>query len=777
MENARDSTSLRNAKALLEEVCLIEQHCIASPDDTEAVDKAEESDEDPTDVTDGDTIPSDDEWAGFTDPLEWFAGLLTDVMTNVEGEDVGSTGDATPQISVSRILDESDKKCSLFYCDTSPVVATHFWVRFPKVSLEAVFLALWEKARRADWDPESELEGLTQPDPTDVTGEHDFRFVFRCPWPFWDRELLQRSWQLPLPSGGRAIVLQSFDDEARYPRKPDRIRAVTHKAAYLFRPVAGEEGVDLTVVWQLDIGGVIPSWAHSMIAQRVVWKAESWAESLREYCMRTWPTDLCQAERVEPLTRMSREQVARNLLEDLLKTEIQCHSRKVFTEVGCIPFHSRSVGPQVVRIIDEADRMYCLIQTAEGPVTVFVWARLRGAPLEVAFNALWDKAERSVWDKDSEFEVLSPDALGHMDVTHEQTVRWVPKLPFLFWQREAFLRCWQIPLRDRRGGKAMVMHSFDDCAARKFQVQIPRSGFLLRSPEVSGADSVAGFEITMSFQMDLGGHIPSWAQTLYQRSAVRQTFRWLECLRNHCVHRAGVVPAPDAPPVTGFSDDPEELLHAVMGITDRCAKAVAGHDQDGHEAYRLVDEEFRTFWALYDPHSSQVIFVQRLLMWGASAEDATTSLWSKDHRPVWDPCVEIIEDDDSSNYHVLRVVLEAPWPLDNRELLQHCWRMPLPADGERAHGTALVMRSFADEERFPVAPGCTRAFTQVSAQMVRPLPPRDDRPEEGVGFEVTLVAHVDLGCYVPRWILTKLSVARGLIWVQGLRDHARSLPT
>lgn len=108
----------------------------------------------------------------------------------------------------------------------------------------------------------------------------------KAPRPFWDRDVLQRRWQLPLDTAhveGVAIVMRSFLDNSLQPEREDRVRANVHKAGYLLRPLANGS-LHVVACQQLDMGGLCPPWAQAFLTKMLVQRGVTWSEKLQVHC-------------------------------------------------------------------------------------------------------------------------------------------------------------------------------------------------------------------------------------------------------------------------------------------------------------------------------------------------------------------------------------------------------------------------------------------------------------------------------------------------------------
>lgn len=195
------------------------------------------------------------------------------------------------------MIDEKDARYCICHDPTTPLATGFFWTELADVTVEQAVRALAEKKERRQWDENAEfdiLRGKKDGDPS--LSEITFHLL-RAPWPFWDREVLQRRSRLELSLGesrngnGVAFVAQSVEDSSILGRGEERIRATVHMAGHLLRPLAreksknGKAGIEVTVCNKLDIGGVAPAWAQSLIARFAAKQSQKWAERLRQHCL------------------------------------------------------------------------------------------------------------------------------------------------------------------------------------------------------------------------------------------------------------------------------------------------------------------------------------------------------------------------------------------------------------------------------------------------------------------------------------------------------------
>lgn len=217
------------------------------------------------------------------------------------GSSVGKTLADASDLMVECLLDEPTAKYCLCGSLDSPVVIGYIRVLLADVYPGDVWRALVASEERLLRDPTSEYKVLRKAEDGDQTCQEDISFVWRAPWPFWDRDVLQRRWTFPLHEGeGLAIVMRSIEDDSLLPFREDRVRAFVHKCGYLLRPLErsrqeqlakgdpawnGGAGLELTVCQQVDLGGLCPDWAQEVLTRWAVNRGLQWAEELREHCL------------------------------------------------------------------------------------------------------------------------------------------------------------------------------------------------------------------------------------------------------------------------------------------------------------------------------------------------------------------------------------------------------------------------------------------------------------------------------------------------------------
>jgi hypothetical protein len=163
---------------------------------------------------------------------------------------------------------------------------------------------------RLKWDGQNlkELEILGEGDLEDPLEGQVVRCVVTAPRPLKDREMLQKRWQLPLPGGGQAFVLRSFEDPALVPDRPQLyVRAFTHLSGYLLRPLDGDKGVELTMISRCDIGGIVPAWVQNLVRRLAKREVIKFAKMLHAHC------DRLAAARAESKAKAAKAQQLREV--------------------------------------------------------------------------------------------------------------------------------------------------------------------------------------------------------------------------------------------------------------------------------------------------------------------------------------------------------------------------------------------------------------------------------------------------------------------------------
>lgn len=452
------------------------------------------------------------------------------------------------------LLNEPNARYCICAVPDSPLVVCYFRVRLDDVHIGDAWHALVDSEERRVREPDTEYEVLQEAKADDPTSEEALRYVMRAPWPFADRDVLQRRWQLPLvdfdgeSEGGKlgiAIVMQSFDDAALVPLHPSRVRARISKSACLLR-AQGEDGVEISFCQQLDLGGRCPPWAQSLVTRFAVQSAIRWAETLRGHCgmMRDhrhrhgrevgdmWKEGGLLSGgpgRVPPPTtaapRPPAEPTGEELLEKILAVEQLCLGQGdgppgEFLQAQCL--------------MDGPVRYFVCASLSSPVVTGYIQATLPSVRIGDAWSALVTTEERLIRNPDSEYTIFQeaqPD-----DPQRKEVLRYVMKAPSPFWDRDVLQRRWQLPLPGAEGGipgLAIVMRSIEDDSIfgprdDKVRSFVHKCGYLLRPTDEGGLN------IVCCQQLDMGGLCPAWAQSFLTRMLVQKGNQWVEELKVHC---------------------------------------------------------------------------------------------------------------------------------------------------------------------------------------------------------------------------------------------------
>jgi len=467
------------------------------------------------------------------------------------------------------------------------MVIAYFWLLFPDVWLEDLRLALTDCEERRRRDHDSEYQVLRPKEADDPTVQEDLSFVMRAPWPFADREVLQRRWQLKMePEEGRgeglAVVMRSFDEEGLLLPRQDRVRAHVHKSAYLLRPLgrAADPGIELVVSQQIDIGGLCPAWAQRFLTRFAVQQGVDWAKKLREYCVvmhkrreakgqdgaeaqatprKTVSADPCVVPEVStcPGSPSRGPLTGEEVLDSILTIERRCcgvdlpdglhrlitdfgrnfqRAGDDFTDLSDEQADTEQGDDLTVEcLLDEPTAKYCLCASLDSPVVIgYIRIVLCDVYPGDVWRALVSREERLLRDPDSEYQVLRKSQQGEQ--LCEEDVAFVWRAPWPFWDRDVLERRWTFPLHGGEG-LAIVMRSFEDelllpTRSDRVRAFVHKCGYLLRPLDKESGG--AGLELTVCQQVDLGGLCPDWAQEVLTRWAVNRGLQWAEELREHC---------------------------------------------------------------------------------------------------------------------------------------------------------------------------------------------------------------------------------------------------
>jgi len=189
--------------------------------------------------------------------------------------------------SVECLLKEETNQFWICRSDGCPVVTACAYFRLDGISMEDAITSIRIPKERLKWDGKNlkELEVIGDGDIQDPSSGQIVRCVVNSPRPLKDREMLQRRWQLPLPGGGQAFVLRSFEDDAVMPPRPALyVRAFTHLSGYLLRPLDGSRGIELTMISRLDVGGFVPNWVQNLVRRLAKREVLKFAEMLQHHC-------------------------------------------------------------------------------------------------------------------------------------------------------------------------------------------------------------------------------------------------------------------------------------------------------------------------------------------------------------------------------------------------------------------------------------------------------------------------------------------------------------
>mmetsp|Transcript_2562 Transcript_2562/g.5922 ORF Transcript_2562/g.5922 Transcript_2562/m.5922 type:complete len:562 (-) Transcript_2562:395-2080(-) len=443
-------------------------------------------------------------------------------------------------LHVEVLLDEPECRYCLYSSLSSPIVIAYLCARLPDVHFDDAWRALLDEDERLVRDPDSEYQVLKRAADGDPTREEAVTYIMHAPFPFWNRDVLQRRWQLPLQGNDMAIVMQSFVDEDLLPERSDRVRASVYMNAYLLRRLGSEPdspGLEIVVCQQIDLGGLCPNWAQSFLTRFAVDEGMQWSADLREHCLsqrkkRSTPDVISRKPKFRRRSDSVSEHVegGKVILDRILAIELLC--------TGSATEGLALLGPdvQVERLMEEPI-LYCLISSPGGSVvTAYMRFELSTVSVGDVWMALTDPAERKKRDPNSEYQVLY-EARGH-DPMREEVLYYVLSAPWPFWDRDVLQRRWQLPLAGKASpGIAIVMKSIEDndlCPTRSDRVRafVHMSAYLLRPLSNTGGEP--GLEVVVCQQVDLGGLCPPSAQAAMTKFAVDAGTRWSENLREHC---------------------------------------------------------------------------------------------------------------------------------------------------------------------------------------------------------------------------------------------------
>jgi len=191
--------------------------------------------------------------------------------------------------SVECLLREDATQFWVCRSDGSPMVTACAYFRLKGVAMEDAIKSIRIPKERLKWDGKNlkELEIIGDGDIEDAATGQIVRCVVAAPRPLKDREMLQRRWQLPLPGGGQAFVLRSFDDDVVAPLRPSSyVRAFTHLSGYILRPFVenSSSGVELTMISRVDVGGMVPNWVQNLVRRFAKRDVLKFAQLLHQHC-------------------------------------------------------------------------------------------------------------------------------------------------------------------------------------------------------------------------------------------------------------------------------------------------------------------------------------------------------------------------------------------------------------------------------------------------------------------------------------------------------------
>lgn len=478
---------------------------------------------------------------------------------------------------VEVLLDDPNVRyCACGSPESSAVVA-YLRVNLADTSLGDVWFALASDEERRNREPDSEYRVLREAEDGDPTREEVLTYIMRSPWPFWDREVLQKRWQLPLVDDARglgiAIVMQSIEDARLLPASEEsRIRAFVLKSACLLRPLNGEtsgcgKGVEVTYVQQVDLGGRCPYWAQAMITRFAVQAAVRWAETLTAHCRRMcdqrsaagwqigdhWKTggplpagtvpnghaDHLAGGSASPkaLACKSPTAIVRSPSGNLPQPSGEGLLRSILAIERLCNTGEKTAGEEdltVACLMDGPDTWYYMCASLSSPVvTGFISSSLPDVSIGDAWAALVTEEERLIRNYDSEYEHLVPASPD--DASREEVLKYVMRAPRPFWDRDILQRRWQLalPCEDGTQGLAIVARSIEDddlYPQRDDRVRAfaHKLGYLLR-PMKGG-----GIHVVCSQTLDMGGLCPAWAQSFLTKMCVQRGQLWVTELQTHC---------------------------------------------------------------------------------------------------------------------------------------------------------------------------------------------------------------------------------------------------
>lgn len=206
----------------------------------------------------------------------------------------GSTPDAdTGNLAVELLVDEPTVRYCMCSNLDSPTVISVLSAAFEDIFIEDAIRALTCKEELDLWNSAGEFKVLQEAREEDPRHEHIVHYTLKAPWPFWDRDVLQRRWRLQLPSEngcgeGCAVVMRSVsgDQPGAMREQEGVIRAFVYGAAFLLRPLheGSAKGTQLTYLTQIDIGGLCPAWAQGLLMRMASRGVVEWSVNLGAHC-------------------------------------------------------------------------------------------------------------------------------------------------------------------------------------------------------------------------------------------------------------------------------------------------------------------------------------------------------------------------------------------------------------------------------------------------------------------------------------------------------------
>lgn len=188
----------------------------------------------------------------------------------------------------------------------------------------------------------------------------------------------------------------------------------------------------------------------------------------------------------------------------------------------------------------------------------------------------------------------------------------------------------------------------------------------------------------------------------------------------------------------------------------------------------LIDKPGERFWICSMHGSAHVTTCLDIHLTSITRQDFIFAVCDGEERLRWDSAsfkgYEVLQQswtlEDQMSYDLLYCVIPTPWPLENRDILQKRWQLPLP-DG----AWAILWRSVDDPTR-PPPKKVTRAFTEYSGFILRPCAGKEGE------FDLTMISCMDFGGSIPQGLqnqLRKTMKGKPGEWTRKLENHCRSL--